>query len=201
MFTSLVPTSTSSILQRENLYKEVLYTITHKLGNAQNSQQGNLANHFLQMQQKKPNALSAALAPLWQTVTSDNKNKQPSKDDLLTYAQEAFDVDDETHAKLMEEVKEEKVAILKIGENWVISCLLCNNRLGARKSCSPSSFDFSWALPFSSLLLLCSTWLSWRLTSWRPRTLTAIATLSACWVYDQETPFRPNDRRVKNHPI
>ena len=117
MFTSLVPTSTSSILQRENLYKEVLYTITHKLGNAQNSQQGNLANHFLQMQQKKPNALSAALAPLWQTVTSDNKNKQPSKDDLLTYAQEAFDVDDETHAKLMEEVKEEKVAILKIGEN------------------------------------------------------------------------------------
>ena len=96
-------------MQRENLYKEVLYTITHKLGNAQNSGQGNLANHFLQMQQKKPNALSAALAPLWQTVTSENKSKQPSKDDLLTYAQEAFDIDDETHSKLMEEVKEEKV--------------------------------------------------------------------------------------------
>ena len=95
-------------MQRENLYKEVLYTITHKLGNAQNSGQGNLANHFLQMQQKKPNALSAALAPLWQTVTSENKSKQPSKDDLLTYAQEAFDIDDETHSKLMEEVKEEK---------------------------------------------------------------------------------------------
>lgn len=61
------------------------------------------------MQQKKPNALSAALAPLWQTVTSENKSKQPSKDDLLTYAQEAFDIDDETHSKLMEEVKEEKV--------------------------------------------------------------------------------------------
>lgn len=97
-------------MQRENLYKEVLYTITHKLGNAQNSGQGNLANHFLQMQQKKPNALSAALAPLWQTVTSENKSKQPSKDDLLTYAQEAFDIDDETHSKLMEEVKEEKVS-------------------------------------------------------------------------------------------
>ena len=61
------------------------------------------------MQQKKPNALSAALAPLWQTVTSESKNKQPSKDDLLTYAQEAFDIDDETHLKLMDEVKDEKV--------------------------------------------------------------------------------------------
>ena len=96
-----------SNFQRENLYKEVLYTITHKLGNAQNSQ--HLANQFLQMQQKKPNALSAALAPLWQTVTSESKNKQPSKEDLLTYAQEAFDIDDETHLKLMDEVKVEKV--------------------------------------------------------------------------------------------
>ena len=33
-----------------------------------------------------------------------------SKKYLLKYAQEAFDIDDETHNKLMEEVKDEKVS-------------------------------------------------------------------------------------------
>ena len=83
----------------------MLYTITHKLG-------GNLnpANQLLQ-QQKKPSALSAALAPLWQTVTSVDEKKQMSKKDLLKYAQGAFDIDDETHNRLMEEVKDEKVQL------------------------------------------------------------------------------------------
>ena len=85
----------------------MLYTITHKLG-------GNLnptpANQLLQ-QQKKPSALSAALAPLWQTVTSVDEKKQMSKKDLLNYAQGAFDIDDETHNRLMEEVKDEKVQL------------------------------------------------------------------------------------------
>ena len=85
----------------------MLYTITHKLG-------GNLnptpANQLLQ-QQKKPSALSAALAPLWQTVTSVDEKKQMSKKDLLNYAQGAFDIDDETHNRLMEEVKDEKVEL------------------------------------------------------------------------------------------
>ena len=67
--------------------------------------------------QKKPAALSAALAPLWQTVTNvgagGEPDKQPmSKEELLIYAQDAFDIDDETHHKLMGEVKEEKVEFL-----------------------------------------------------------------------------------------
>ena len=58
-----------------------------------------------------PSALSAALAPLWQTVTSVDEKKQMSKKDLLIYAQGAFDIDDETHNRLMEEVKDEKVQL------------------------------------------------------------------------------------------
>ena len=50
------------------------------------------------------------MAPLWQTVTSADEKKQMSKKYLLKYAQEAFDIDDETHNKLMEEVKDEKVS-------------------------------------------------------------------------------------------
>ena len=92
--------------QKEDLYKEVLYTITHKLGGGN----PNPANQLLQLQ-KKPNALSAALAPLWQTVTSADEKKQMSKKDLLKYAQGAFDIDDETHNRLMEEVKDEKVQL------------------------------------------------------------------------------------------
>ena len=57
--------------------------------------------------QKKPNALSAALAPLWHTVTNDNE--QMSKEELLKYAQEAFEINDEIHNKLMEEVADEMV--------------------------------------------------------------------------------------------
>ena len=79
----------------------MLYTITHKLGG-----NSNLGNHLLQLQ-KKPNALSAALAPLWHTV--NNENEQMSKEELLKYAQEAFDIDEETHHKLMDEIKDEKV--------------------------------------------------------------------------------------------
>ena len=55
--------------------------------------------------------MSAALAPLWQTVTSVDEKKQMSKKDLLIYAQGAFDIDDETHSRLMEEVKDEKVQL------------------------------------------------------------------------------------------
>ena len=55
--------------------------------------------------------MSAALAPLWQTVTSVDEKKQMSKKDLLKYAQGAFDIDDETHNRLMEEVKDEKVQL------------------------------------------------------------------------------------------
>ena len=74
-----------------------------------------MAHQLIQLQ-KKPAALSAALAPLWQTVTNvggGEPDKQPmSKEELLIYAQEAFDIDDETHHKLMGEVKEEKVEFL-----------------------------------------------------------------------------------------
>ena len=107
----------SLFFQRENLYKEVLYTITHKLGHGGNRGGGgeNLAHQLIQLQ-KKPAALSAALAPLWQTVTNvggGEPDKQPmSKEELLIYAQEAFDIDDENHHKLMGEVKEEKVEFL-----------------------------------------------------------------------------------------
>ena len=58
-----------------------------------------------------PSALSAAMAHLWQTVTSVDEKKQMSKKDLLIYAQGAFDIDDETHNRLMEEVKDEKVQL------------------------------------------------------------------------------------------
>lgn len=85
------------------MYKEVLYTITHKLGGPGDS----AVSQLIQLQ-KKPNALSAALAPLWQSVAIEEK-KHLSKQELLKYAQEAFDVDEQTHEKLMEEVKEEKV--------------------------------------------------------------------------------------------
>ena len=71
-----------------------------------------------------PSALSAALAPLWQTVTSVDEKKQMSKKDLLIYAQGAFDIDDETHNRLMEEVKDEKVQLnfLHKVENILKSC-------------------------------------------------------------------------------
>ena len=54
-----------------------MYTITHKLGgNGGNIQADNqLTNKLIQMQQRQPNALSAALAPLWQSVTSASAGK------------------------------------------------------------------------------------------------------------------------------
>ena len=84
-----------------------MYTVSHKLGGNGGS---GLTNQLLQLQ-KKPNAISAALAPLWQTVTGNEaEKKQMSKEDLLKYAKEAFQIDDQTHQKLMEQVKEEKVS-------------------------------------------------------------------------------------------
>ena len=95
--------------------------------------------------QKKPNALSAALAPLWQSVAIEEK-KHLSKQELLKYAQEAFDIDEQTHEKLMEEVKEEKVKSLRA---LCYGALQLSQResstrvsLGAKsyKSCSSSAF-------------------------------------------------------------
>ena len=88
-----------------NLYREVVYTISHKLGGTTQAQ----LSHQLQLQlQKKPNAISAALAPLWQTVATDEK-KQMSKEDLLKFAKEAFGIDDEKHSKTIEQIQDEKV--------------------------------------------------------------------------------------------
>ena len=74
----------SLFFQRENLYKEVLYTITHKLGHGGNrgsstGGENNLAHQLIQLQ-KKPAALSAALAPLWQTVTNVGTAGEPGPD-------------------------------------------------------------------------------------------------------------------------
>ena len=54
-----------------------MYTITHKLGGNGGSIQADnqLTNKLIQMQQRQPNALSAALAPLWQSVTSASAGK------------------------------------------------------------------------------------------------------------------------------
>lgn len=110
------------------MYKEVLYTITHKLG-ASGSAGGNpnLAsiNHLRQLQaQKKPNALSAALAPIWHTAVASNEQESSeklSKEELYKYAQKAFGINDETHDRLMEEVKEEKVRKNKSHGNYICS--------------------------------------------------------------------------------
>lgn len=110
--------------QKENLYKEVLYTITHKLGGSivSATQYHQVANHLIQLQQQKPNALSAALAPLWQSVHSGHnqqlqeqeqqqtQQQHLSKEELLVYSQKAFDIDDETHQRLMEEASDDKVS-------------------------------------------------------------------------------------------
>ena len=89
----------------------MLYTITHKLGgNSGNEAANQLTNQLIQLQQRKPNALSAALAPLWQSVAAaEDQNQQLSKEELFKYSQQAFQVDQEIHNKLLEEVKEEKV--------------------------------------------------------------------------------------------
>ena len=104
-------------LQKETLYKEVLYTITHKLGGSSKDQgaPNDITNQLLQLQQQgKPNALSAALAPLFQSVqaaASGDQSQQLSKDELFKYAKVAFKMDQETHNKLLEEVKDDKVNI------------------------------------------------------------------------------------------
>ena len=69
-------------LQKELLYKEVLYTIRNKIGGGQSGQ-------FLIL-----------------------------KDELYSYAKEAFQHNDETHARLMELATEEKVRI------FLFSCLM-----------------------------------------------------------------------------
>ena len=63
------------LLQKDLLYKEVLYTIRNKIGGGQSSQ-------FLFL-----------------------------KEELYSYAKEAFQYDDEAHAKLMELATEEKVSL------------------------------------------------------------------------------------------
>ena len=74
-----------------------------------------ITNQLLQLQQQgKPNALSAALAPLFQSVqaaASGDQSQQLSKDELFKYAKVAFKMDQETHNKLLEEVKDDKVNI------------------------------------------------------------------------------------------
>ena len=59
------------------------------------------------------NAISAALAPLWQSVAAqsnvEKKTQQLGKEELYEYAQEAFQVDKDIHDRLLEEVNEEKV--------------------------------------------------------------------------------------------
>ena len=102
--------------QKETLYKEVLYTITHKLGttsSASTQAANQLTNQLIQLQQRNPNAISAALAPLWQSVAAqsntEKKTQQLGKKELYEYAQEAFQVDKDTHDRLLEEVHVEKV--------------------------------------------------------------------------------------------
>ena len=105
--------------QKETLYKEVLYTITHKLGttsgNTSTAVANQLTNQLIQLQQRNPNAISAALAPLWQSVAAqsntEKKTQQLGKEELYEYAQEAFQVDKDIHDRLLEEVNEEKVCM------------------------------------------------------------------------------------------
>ena len=107
------------MLQKETLYKEVLYTITHKLGvpsgNSSTAVANQLTNQLIQLQQRNPNAISAALAPLWQSVAAqsnvEKKTQQLGKEELYEYAQEAFQVDKDIHDRLLKEVNEEKVCM------------------------------------------------------------------------------------------
>lgn len=69
----------------EALYTEVLYTISHKLGN---SQAGCLAS------------------------TGGYKSIMAKEEDLYNFAKKAFDVSQEKHAELMSSASEEKVILL-----------------------------------------------------------------------------------------
>ena len=81
------------LLQRKILYKEVLYTISHKIGSSRiNGNSGlEFGSNFNSKQQQ-------------------HHQYTMLKEQLQEFAQEAFKIDPEEHQKIMEEAKDEKVS-------------------------------------------------------------------------------------------
>ena len=80
--------------QRKVLYKEVLYTITHKIGS---SRMGS------------GSAMSGCSSGPSNCLGDYGSKHNMLKEQLLEFAQDAFKIDVHEHERLMEEAKEEKV--------------------------------------------------------------------------------------------
>ena len=100
-------------MQRQNLYKEVLFTVTHKLGgpNHVNNIGSRLMGNLLAVASGIGGGVGGGGAGGGAQQSQKELQQQHNlvKERLLEYAQEAFGVDKEEHRRIMGEAVEEKV--------------------------------------------------------------------------------------------